>query len=376
VLYEQSFEQLSGVRLLDGYVIVICADCGAAFADRIPEQEAFDEYYRELSKYEGGEAWAGTPPVEQRFEDAALLLKQFIPATDSRILEIGCGFGQQLWVLRKHGFTNLSGADPSPGCARAAHEFYQIPVTANTVFTVPATDPPYDFLILSGVMEHIRDLNHTVERFHELLSPQGYVYLEVPDASRLEPAMDAPFQEFSVEHINYFSPTSLNNLMTTRGFSVLAWGRAIRPLHEVACRTAYGIYKRSEGPPQLVKDTDTEPGLTAYVQGCRELDGDLRGIIRSSLPRSGRVLVWGVGAHTLRLLATGGLEIDWVEAFIDSNSKYQSRKLRGVPVISPAEARLRPEPILISSRGYQREIHDQIKHTLGLANPVILLYNV
>src|SRR4051812_28357618 len=91
LLFEQRFDHLSGARLLDGYDIVVCNGCGAGFADRIPEQPAFDDYYRELSKYEGGsEGNSGPPAIERRFEDAALLLKQFIRRLDARILEIGC----------------------------------------------------------------------------------------------------------------------------------------------------------------------------------------------------------------------------------------------------------------------------------------------
>jgi SAM-dependent methyltransferase len=375
LLFEQHFEQLSGAQLLDGYNIVVCRDCGAAFADRIPEQAVFDDYYREFSKYEGGEPEAAGPPeTEKRFEDAASFVAGFIPSLDAPILEIGCGFGQFLWVLRQRGFSNLLGADPSPGCARAARKFYDIYVTDRTIFTLERPETPYEFLTLIGVMEHIRDLDRTIERFHELLSPTGRVYLEVPDASRLDPGMDAPFQEFSVEHLNYFSPLSLNNLMTQRGFRVVASGRALRRLHEVEIRTAYGVYERSPEPAGWVKDDETEPGLSAYVEGCRGQDAQLREKIRRAIPEGRRILVWGVGAHTLRLLATRGLEVEWVEAFVDSNSKYQQRDLRGVRVISPAEVRPGPQ-ILISSRGFQREIHDQIRNRLGLANPVILLYD-
>jgi hypothetical protein len=123
-----------------------------------------------------------------------------------------------------------------------------------------------------------------------------------------------------------------------------------------------------------VRDDETEPGLSAYIEGCRGQDVQLREKIRRAIPEGGRILVWGVGAHTLRLLATGGLEIEWVEAFVDSNSKYQRRDLRGVRVISPGEVRSGPQ-ILISSRGFQREIHHQIRNQLGLTNPVILLYD-
>src|SRR5262249_42715280 len=123
-------------------------------------------------------------------------------------------------------------------------------------------------------------------------------------------------------------------------------------------------------------DTETEAGLTAYIQGCRAQDAEVRAKIQRAMPAAGRIIVWGVGAHTLRLLATGGLEPEWIAAFVDSNAKYQQRKLRGIPVLPPEPVRARPEPILISSKGFQNDIHDQITRRLGLPNWVILLYEV
>ena len=44
--------------------------------------------------------------------------------------------------------------------------------------------------------------------------------VSVPDTARLNEARNAPFQAFSVEHINYFSPRSLQNLLATQGFDL------------------------------------------------------------------------------------------------------------------------------------------------------------
>src|SRR5205085_10183453 len=115
-------------------------------------------------------------------------------------------------------------------------------------------------------------------------------------------------------------------------------------------------------------------GLTAYIEGCRASDAEVRATIQRALPPGGRMIVWGVGTHTLRLLAAGGLDPRTIKVFVDSNAKYQNRELRGLPVISPEELRSHTEPILISSRGFQNQIHEQIRNRLGLRNPVILLY--
>ena len=86
------------------------------------------------------------------------------------------------------------------------------------------------------------------------------------------------------------------------------------------------------------------------------------------------MIVWGVGTHTLRLLANGGLDPSKIAVFVDSSPKYQNQELRGIPVVSPEQLTNRREPVLISSRGFQNEIQHQIQSGLGLTNPLILLY--
>ena len=376
MLFKQSFEHLSRVQLLDGYDVSICESCGGGYADGIPPQSVFDDYYRELSKYDYADRDGKEPPdAERRFREIADLLEKFIPSLDSRIFEIGCASGQLLRVLQDRGFSNVLGADPSPGCIRVAREVYGIPAVVSTVFTAPQPDPLHDFVILMGVMEHIRDLDRTVEQFHRLLCPGGRIFLEVPDASRYTPSLDGPFQEFSVEHINFFSARSLTNLMHARGFRLVATGQAIRPLNEASCPTVYGVYERASGLGPVTRDNETEPGLRAYIAGCQAEDLRIRARIDASLAPGERMIVWGAGTHTLRLLAVGGLDAAKIVLFVDSNPKYQNQDLRGIPVVSPGALGERTEPILISSRGFQREIQDQIRNNLGLSNPLILLYD-
>jgi SAM-dependent methyltransferase len=375
ILYHQSFEQLSGARLLAGYKVAICVRCGAGFAADIPEQQTFDEYYRDLSKYDYADQWNAAPPdAERRFQEAAKVIQNYIPSADSRVLEIGSASGQLLRVLRDLGYRNLLGADPSPGCVRAAKAFYGIPGVVGTVFDLPQPETPYDFLILIGVMEHIRDLDRAVAGLRSLLADGGRIYLEVPDASRYHPQMDAPFQEFSVEHINFFSRDSLTNLMQMRGFRAVAWGHATRPQHEAMCPAVWAVFEKALKPGLMAPDTDTETGLRAYIEGCKREDARIRAAIEGALEPGQQMIVWGVGAHTLRLLAAGGLDASRVVRFVDSNPKYQRQDLCGVPVVGPEEIRDRPEPILISSRGFQNEIQRQIQEDLRLGNPLLLLY--
>ncbi len=375
LLFQQSFEQLPGIAFLDGYDVVVCDNCGLAFADGIPEQALFDAYYTELSKYEHAQGGGKESEFdEQRHRDVIRSFVDFVPSKESRILEIGCATGRLLAFLKDDGFASVQGLDPSPQCARLAWDFYKVPVFASTLFNLPSAPASYDFLILGGVLEHIEDIRKAVECLWNALAPGGRVFAEVPDASRLGGHPDAPYQEFSTEHINFFGPRSLTNLFETSGFTTIATGRAVRPLHEQTCPTAFGVYQKGDGvAAPVVRDEETEQGLRRYILDSESVDSRIRQTIRSG-SRGRPILVWGTGTHTLRLLATGAFADVEIAGFVDSNPKYQGQQLHGAPVLSPADIPGRSEPVLISSRGFQNEIRDQIRYTLGLTNDLILLY--
>jgi predicted fused transcriptional regulator/phosphomethylpyrimidine kinase len=127
---------------------------------------------------------------------------------------------------------------------------------------------------------------------------------------------------------------------------------------------------------KAVPDQDTEVGLRRYIAACEVEDAYLRSQIDAVVDRGRPVIVWGVGTHTTRLLATSRLAEANIRAFVDSNVRYQNRELNGVRIISPAALRNRPEPILVSSRVFQNEIEEQIRRDLGLSNELILLYKL
>ena len=379
LLHTLTFEQFSGIQLLDGYDVVVCQDCGAGFSDHIPPQATFDAYYRDLSKYEyeyrGGQ---GTPHEELRFREAARTIIPHIPNPGSRILEIGCANGHLLSVLKEQGYANVQGVDPSPGCAKAAWDLYRVPVRACPISNIPRPKDRFDVVALLGVMEHIRDLDPAIEAIRALLAPAGRLYLAVPDAAHFDRNRDAPFQEFSLEHLNFFSETSLTNLMQTRGFKFLSAGSLLLE-HSPGtwCASVYCVFENTDKRTGLwVRDDETEKGLAAYIRKSRQAEERVLRTIEG-LAASGRpILVWGTGAHTQRLLAVSALAKTNITAFVDSNPKYQGRQLHARPVLSPEDLASRNEPILISSYAAQKEITSQIRKTLRLGNELITLYDL
>ena len=376
-IYKQSFEHMSHGGLLDGYDVVICNDCGAGFASGIPSQSVFDEYYRDLSKYEyshrdGIESSEDT----SRQEHLANLLSKAIPHREARILEIGCANGKLLGLLKDRGFSNVYGVDPSPGCAMAAERLYRVKVFTHSIFDMPKPSVPYDFLILLGVMEHVRDIRTAVARLREQLSERGRLFIGVPDAAHLAMSHDAPFQEFSTEHINFFSSDSLSNLVTSNGFAkVSCESVSFETQADVCIPVVFGTFEASAHSSRISKENETRRGLSEYIHECQRLDNDVKRKIDIALAKNAPLVVWGVGTHTRRLLANGALAKADITAFVDSSPKYIGQMLHGTQIISPQELKGRSEKILISSYAFQNEIQQQIREELRLNNEIILLYD-
>ena len=123
-------------------------------------------------------------------------------------------------------------------------------------------------------------------------------------------------------------------------------------------------------------DITTSAGLERFIAKSVEADRQIHAAISLLADEQTPVMVWGSGAHTLRLLETSRLGEVRITAFIDSNVRYQDKHLRGVPILAPDAMRGRSEPILISSRVYQHEIASRIRNEMGMPNRLILLYEI
>ena len=380
VLHRQRFAEFSSEGLLAGYDVVACSHCGFCFGDRIPAQDAFDRYYQTMSKYESAPvAAATTDPERHRLVGIAPFIESAAPS-DWQILEIGCASGQLLDVLRGRGFSRVRGVDPSPACSRIARECYGIPVEVGTFSSLQTSESEADLVVLIGVLEHVCDLTLAMLVLRQLVPVGRRVFVTVPDASRYPSGVDAPYQEFSVEHINYFGPASLENLMQLHGFEpVFCEPSTVEPSLCTSTPVIHAAFTRCQDLPgpaggRVRPDRDTASSLREYVAKSEREHQTVLPVLEDLAGSQRPLVVWGAGAHTLRLLATSPLGEANILAIIDSNPRYQGKCIGRVPIISPRQRPDESATVLISSRAYQEQICRQVSDRLGWKNPIITLY--
>ena len=380
VLFHQEFEAVDHATPVTGYNVVVCGRCGGSYADGIPDQPAFDRYYRDMSKYEYAQRGGAESEYDsRRLALIANIIAPHIESPDVRILDVGCASGRLLANIRDRGFARVTGLDPSPACATAAARLYSVHVRTMTLAEIARAGENFDVVIMVGVLEHLRDLDGAFDHLRALLSDTGLLYVEVPDVTAFADWPNAPYQDFSTEHINFFSPISLSNLMLRHGFTRVFLEQNHREQsYKTVMSNLSAVYRKEPASPcgEVQFDPQSAAGLERYLAQCAADDERLRAAIDGVVDAGRRILVWGVGTHTSRLMATSRLGEADIVAFIESNSRYHGKTLHGRPILAPAALKDLHEPVLISSRVFEKEIADQIRQDLGCSNELILLYNV
>ena len=120
VLFQQPLVLPDGLRTYGGYDVVVCGRCGFIYADNAMEQTALDAYYTGPTK--AAQALRDIDETEAdaaRLAHSASMVERSLKPEHS-FLDIGCGAGRLLALLKSAGFPRVSGLDPSPAAPRCA----------------------------------------------------------------------------------------------------------------------------------------------------------------------------------------------------------------------------------------------------------------
>ena len=376
LLYQQRFEHFAAGSITDAYDVVVCRICGMCFATGLPDQRRFAQYYADSSKYDlSGEGARLSARDLERYADQARFVAATVVDRTLPLLDVGTATGGFLLALRDAGFERPFGVDPSPDAVRVARDEFALDVAVGGLDEAAAWGHKFGLVSYVAVLEHVLEPREQVRAVSRLLLRDGFVFVSVPAAGSFKDHVDAPFQEFSVEHINYFSSRSLSNLMGAEGYSLVAERIVVLPLgtdgHGPALEAVYrwdGIVR----PPQPDKSGMDE--VRDYIRRCERAETSIVERIAGIASSGERIYVWGTGTHTLHLLQTSRLGDCRIEAFLDSNPHYAGGVLAGRRVIAPSDLPTADAPILVSSAVSQSGIAASARERFGPDVQLILLY--
>lgn len=236
-----------------------------------PPEEDLPALYGEYHSRDGGNEAGWNRLMEKIFREAADRLDAARNgAGPPRLLDVGCGYGGFVSLMRDRGW-DAEGVDPSPATVAAASG-KGIPVRLGTLDEFPRPDAAYRAITMFYVLEHLFDPMSALRKVFALLEPGGVLLVRVPDTAPIVRLLspfglgtglfDPPF------HLFDFSPPVLARMLAGAGF-----GRI---------RTFPG---RNTIPPRLA------PRLATMLFGALA-----RGLFAGS---GGRILLPGVSKTTI-----------------------------------------------------------------------------
>lgn len=172
------------------------------------------------------------------------LLARDRPLSGLRLLDVGCAYG---WFLLEAGRRGVrgTGIEPDAGIAEVAR---RQGLDVRTGYFPEALEPSetFDLVAFNDVLEHVADLDGTLEACRRTLAPGGLLVVSAPSSEGalyrlavalrrlgMRPPLSRLWQEgFPSPHLSYFSPGSLDRLMAKHGLGL----RSRRRLRTLACR--------------------------------------------------------------------------------------------------------------------------------------------
>ena len=363
--------------------VASCPTCDFAYTKNISfDENDLERYYANLSKYsdKNNSTGGGQNPNDLiRLKETALFLNSYFEDKSISILDIGCSNGGLLNELKKLGFNNLMGIDPSSDCVLNTESF-NINAKQGNVRNIDEVlnNEKYDLVIFSHVYEHLLNPKETTINLKKILKRNGKVYVECPDAESYCTNIHSPFQEFNTEHINHFSVSSLKNLFINNGFYDLYSDVKTLKIDSGNYYACYGLFvmKDQLKKTEFISDGNVEKTLLDYSNISKLQMQNIFSQINSKINPDFPLAFYGTGQFCMKLLSL--VYKKDVKILYDGSYINWGRTINNIEVLNPESiSKNKNLNIVITSIISADKIEDRIKElTNNLKNiNIIKIYN-
>ena len=207
------------------FLIQQCNSCNFRFVNPRPDKTEIGQYYQSAEYISHGVKKSGLMSRVYRLARFFSIYNKFRIVNKychfGSILDIGCGTGEFLAYCRKRGF-EVSGVEPNEKARLYAQSENKISV-ADQLKLLNAKPGSFKSITMWHVLEHVHDLDETLETIKNFLTPDGVFIAAVPnsnswDASKYKgywAAYDVP------RHLYHFTEVTFRTLAARKGFDVL-----------------------------------------------------------------------------------------------------------------------------------------------------------
>ena len=377
-IFERDFSLAKEIVAFCHYNIYRCEECNLIYAGDIKEKAELDDYYDNMSKYENS-SFCLSPTLEEYYKYEVEIFEPYLNK-ECDILDVGCAFGGLLNELKKCGYTNVWGLEPSKKNCDYAMKNYGITVFHGLLGDNTLDGKRFNMIILNSVLEHVMDIRGFIKECGNLLREDGILAITVPDVSMFKEHIDL-FQQFSVEHINYFAIDTLDRLMEQEGFANKDYvqdhnfcmgsaGNMITIWQKEHCN---GVEDSELFRKKCNTWKDSYEDIKVYMDECMELSDSINRRVDECELKDG-YYIWGIGTITAMLIQMGIIKVELIRGVFDSNRNYHGLNAYGKVIEDPVQLKTKENyPIIIASQYAYNAIKSCIEK-MNIDNRIIDLF--
>ena len=211
-------DRIKGVA--NEFVIVRCAACSMAYTNPVPTPGSLTRHYASSPlRAELDEAHRRHSPEFVRSLCAQRMRSVEGLCAPGRLLDVGCGFGEFAAFAREQGWQSYA-TELAPSRVEAARRLLGRDRVFDTdVDGLPDSAGPFDVITAFHVLEHVRDPLAFLRRLRDLLTPGGWLVVEVPNLGGLRVRLRRKPLANQL-HITHFEPHTLRRALEQSGFTI------------------------------------------------------------------------------------------------------------------------------------------------------------
>jgi SAM-dependent methyltransferase len=313
--------------------VYFCANCGHLQTNELPDLKEYYaiEYEINLSSEEDDQIYdvVDGKPVFRADHQAAVLSRKVDFFPGCRVLDYGCAKAPTLRKLsQQHPEIKPLLFDVTDKYVSFWERFPVKPEWAAHE-PDPAWSGTVDVILSFYALEHVADLEEALGNVRRLLKPGGLFYFIVPNVYE----NTADF--IVADHINHFSPMSLQIMLSNGGFSEI-------DVDAQAHTSAFVVNARLNGNKPPLADQAPKSELNTYLHAVQSMADYWRHIrngiqdFESHIGAGDVAAIYGAGFYG-NFVASALQGFERISCFVDQNPHLQGSKVRGKSVVSPSD---------------------------------------
>jgi 2-polyprenyl-3-methyl-5-hydroxy-6-metoxy-1,4-benzoquinol methylase len=239
-------------RARDGSAMttILCEGCGLARSHPLPDAQELATFYRENYRLVYKATYQPKPYHVLRAarvaKDRMRRLGGFL-RPGIRVLDVGCGGGEFLYLLRAAGCL-VTGIEPNIGYAAFARDELGLDVRAGLTDDQKFPSGAFDGITLYHVLEHLPAPVETLRHVAEWLGAAGFLAVEVPN---FESTCEHPAHRFHAAHLLHFSLPTLRRCGELAGLAMI---------HSEESEDGGNLFAVFRPDPSLIRSREPIPG--------------------------------------------------------------------------------------------------------------------